>query len=325
MAESEFPNMQQISVQLEALLAQRTLKPGLQETGERLLARLTSDIEVVLAGPMGEPKAQLCEVLQRRNLPRTKIRLAQTDVVNDGRVDVCIWCTEVFGPHEAASWHGAPDRLKDHSFLVPVLRQQGDPVDLDRLAEVAANDFFVLFPINSATLQRGQPKDEVEELTNEIEHMVRRGLAADADNAELFLSLHGESASLNRPRAVRRSVPLLPRSTARAVSRPHLSVFDKALETLEAELAPLSPFLEQFDEADCDQIFSVCGDATEAVADRLADAAPSDERAQTLSQEVQSATDRILLLSLEGGLSPAAMAVTTVLQVKRDIEVGCAR
>lgn len=329
-----------LCAQLEQLLAANVLIGAPQKTGARLLHRLKTDISVVLAGPEDAAKEYLHETLANSGLPRTSLRiLPWTDPPDLETADVCIWCTVGFETREAAQWQHTPDRLKDHSFLVvfsqinPTLPPLG-PGALDRLADIAAEEFYCLSHVafgNSAT--KAQPH-AIATLVGEVTKIVGMGLAADADNAEMFLKTHMRKIPVEqrvlpaappqpaRPQLspasqnVGRTAVLADRTTARGV-------YSAALETMCDHLIGLGPFLHASKEAEFQEVLAICEETATAVAQVLTDGDLRDPEGSVLTQEALCAADTIMLMSLEGGVTPTISAVATMLQLRRELELQC--
>lgn len=317
-----------ICQQLRHLLDAGTLVDEPRKTGERVLRRLSSDIRVVLLGPGTEGKDYLQEVLTARALPRTKVRLvAWGDDVNFQDADICLWVTSWFEHAEAEQWQSAPDRLKDHSFLVPTADTDTAVARFGRarlsaLGDIAAEEFYGLFPIVTRVGATDPQRDRIEGLVREVANMVRLGLQADADNAQMFLRLHqGKEVEPPQPAVS----PLHPSTRDGPETRDAVTeVYRTALDALRHHTEALAPLVTASEDTDVLRILSICQETSAAVADVFSGSALRDPDFVEIREDMLSAADRILLMSLEGGVAPAVAAVTTLLQIRREMEVQIA-
>lgn len=321
---------------LRHLLETAPLTKEARKVGERVLNRLSSDIRVVLLGPETFGKDYLQRVLVARALPRTDIRLvASGDHFNFQDADVCLWVTSGFARDEAEQWAPAPDQLKDHSFLVPVADKDSaaarfDAASLSVLGDIAAEEFFGLFPIViDRTVQDQQPL-AVESLLREVANILRLGLQADADNAQMFLKLHQPKGLAQPPRGAAPSRAVaMPMTAPAARGTPETGteateVYRKALGALRDRAAAFEPLMSAREDADVLRVLSICEETSAAVADVFQDSPLRDPAFIRIREEMLSAADKIMLMSLEGGVAPAVAAVTTILQIRREMEVQIA-
>lgn len=326
---------------LQYLVGSGMLEDGQQRTGESLLTRLTSDIRVVLLGPEGAGKTYLHEVLTAQALPQTTVRIA--DLSSGFRFDdaeVCIWCTSGFGPEEAEQWRQAPDRLKDHSFLVAVAAPETAAArhaqaQLNALDDIAMEEFYGLFPIVIGAQVPDVRANAVQDLFSEVANLVQLGLAADADNAQMFLEIHQPENTPERPniavipaRTQRPLAPEPPPQPADAgmtkVCNAGTEIYRQAHSTLRDNAARLAPFTSASADAEFSQILEICQETSEEIVDVFSKTRLDNPEFCILKEEMLSAADKILLMSLEGGVAPAIAATTTILQIKRELEVQIA-
>lgn len=297
---------------LEALLESGSLPATQQEVGARLLARLTSDVEVVLAGPLEATKTQLAAAFQAHKLARAHVRVLPWPQQEPIRGDLCIWCTTGFDEEEQNRWTDAPERLKDHSFLVPVLPDSFAAGDLQRLEGIAEQEFFGFLPVPYDESLSQIPGKNLRALLQEVQRSVESGCAADEDHAQMFLSQHDPSHA--------RVVPAQDPGDGPAQGSP----FASALHIMQQHIEDLAGVMEPQTDDDCDMILTLCSEAAEAVTDFFQTSGGASEVSEAFLEDLQSATDRVVLLSLEGGVTPTLMAVTTVLQMRRELETRIA-
>lgn len=321
--ETERPRLRS---ELEQILAQGHLSKGAQDTARRLIRRLVSDIHIVLLGPDAVGAMYLHDVLQARALPRTDVRIVRFgSPFQFEQADMCIWCTTAFREGEALFWEEAPDRLKDHSFLVPIsdpahAPQQFAPAQLDALGAVASEDFYGLFPVVMSPDARGPQTATVDALLEEVAQMVRRGLAADSDNARMFVEIHRPKDMVPTP------LETLPPERAPVATTPPevLMVYQSALEKMHQHIKGLAPFASARTPAEFSQVLSICEAASSDMAEVFSATRLPDPEFKLVKEDVLSAADTVLLLSIEGGCAPTTAAVTTLLQLRREMEMRIA-
>ena len=330
-----------LALELDHLLAAGALTGAHQKTGGRLLERLRSDICVLLCGPQIAMKDQLREVLVNFGLPQTTFQsVPWRSDIDFSKADVCIWCTASFGDEEAQQWKDSPDILKDHSFLVVVSGVSATDhfmgaAELATLQGIADQEFYrlclVRFDDHAASLKSGSGATLVADVVNKV----RMGAAADADHAQLFLQKHRLS-----PKANQLPPPVLTHAIATASAAlsscaagdiadqdtpAAMALYQKTLANMDDHLADLEPLLKARDEAEFQKILSICEETSAAAADVFSSGNLQDSAFSQIRDELFSAADKILLMSLEGGVSPATNAVTTVLQLQREIHLQLAR
>ncbi len=256
-----------------------------------------------------------------------------------GRADIVLWCSQVFGPEERELWSRVPDALKDHSFLVltkaDAVSSAGElQTRISDLHDVVAEEFHSLFPL--ATLQAiaaSQQDGAVDKsvlsasggaaLIAAILKQVALGRRADIDSVVLFLNRNGAMPSAVTRSGGRSDVKRASESAeANALSTGDL--FSTAFEYLQERAANLTCIQSEPGAEYSSDILKHCNET----ANYLADIFMKDEYIAAgppeLQDDLMEATDMILLMQLEEGESPAADAVTLLLQLRRDIEMNIA-
>ena len=319
--------------QLHNLLRAGTLEDEPQKLGERMMNRLMSEIRVVLLGPAVAGKDYLLEVLTVKALPQTSISVAdQTSGFHFEDAEVCIWCTSGFGAEEADQWRDAPDRLKDHSFLVPIATfettaERHGQAQLDVFEGIAAEEFHGLFPIVIGPQDANEEKNAVQKLIREVGNLVQSGLAADSDNAQLFLKMHHSKIPERSIQPADQPRAPVPQSVGLGTTNEHsatLDVYRKAYATLRDNATRLAPFTSANAESEYLQILEICEEASSEIADVVSESRLDNPEFGKIKDDIQSAADKILLMSLEGGMVPAITATTIILQIQRELEVQIA-
>ncbi len=225
--------------------------------------------------------------------------------------DIVLWCTLRFDPSEAAQWNSAPDRLKDHSFLVSFT---GDgslpPSQQAALAASVEQEFYAAQQVNLN--EPGQKS--AKRLLSDIYNIAQSGRRADQDGAAMLLKTY----------------ETLLKVTAGSVETPEVSVeptspvYAKALKVISDCAIDLSDPLPNEDRSDLAGVLMKCADASQTIADLFEDVAEEDAKFRTLRDDVLTASDQLTLMTMEKGVQPAIDAVTTLIQLKRDFEMRCA-
>ncbi|MGA9252655.1 MAG: hypothetical protein WBV71_09435 [Roseobacter sp.] len=240
--------------------------------------------------------------------------------------DIVLWCTQEFGPQEAALWATASDSLKDHSFLVLtkadiLAGQKQINTRIEALQSVVCEEFHSLFPVTTqqilahhteqAEVTRAQfAASGLKALVDAVADIVAAGQRADLDSALLFLErqgrpLHGEETRPEKaPHPV--GVDAIP--------------FRAARETIMARAYDLAEL--GFDEAEGDMsdVLGLCGTISEELVDLMQTQANDYPHLAPWCTAFQDASDKVMLMTLENDTRSAADAVTILLQLRRDLE-----
>lgn len=262
------------------------------------------------------------------------------------RSDMLLWCTSDFGPAERAAWDVVPDRLKDHTYLVPRLPRGA------LFPTTIRDDVVGLLPLH---MDPG-PEDGAAALRSAVLAHVDRGRREDFDGALMFL----ERFKTVLP-AIAKAAPV---KTAAVPAEAPPSAADPALDpdTLAAPVrtrsvddgfaAPQGGQADGLPEEDAAQgataapgdclspAFAMIRDAARSIDASIEGARPEWPSAvlaqcvetieglpstsavadPELSDLVAEAWDLMMLLQLEADASAAADAVALLLQVRRAVE-----
>lgn len=268
------------------------------------------------------------------------------------RTDISLWLSRRFTGAEAGLWRRAPDRLKDHAYLV--LTEQATP-------QATPEGFRASFAV--------PPEDaEAHALLRALDRCASQGREAYLDHALMFLSrFEGRRFTQARPAPMATETPsperMRTRPMTRPVTRPISRPLTRPLTRAEAEsarpktrpvtsqlavaLAAPAPvpapsqvprralsFLRTRAEAlqfllDAEgepperQVLGFCLETVEELAEKVADR-EDDPIGDEVEEMVMEASDVIMLLQGEEGIGPATDAVTLLLQLRRDLETRCA-
>jgi len=294
---------------LTQIVQSNTIGHRQKEMARALLARFDTPISIAVMGP----DADLCSLVFRSLAVLTSepaIRLTEglgltaPDPGSFSRVDIAIWCSFAFGTDEQAVWAHAPDVLKDRSALVLLC---DDPTDAGKGDEWDLFDDVIAIPL-------AHPKSALSELANKLLHRVQAGLQADADNAAFLI----ESCKLGeeyRPP----TEPLI----AKQPPDDACSLLLSQLEKMMAEHAAALRALELDDEPLAAHTLSSCADLVEQMTD-LIESAPSDLLSASILEDIQETHDGIILMALEGNVTAAAEAITTLIQLRKELHLELA-
>lgn len=310
---------------LQALLQTGGLPYAVQTAGQRLLKTLSAQTRILIAGPESAGRDFLVTALCAQALPGTVLRVADSLASFDSAAaDICIWCTAEFTPAEAQLWYAVPNVLKDHSFLVPVadpstLSHRLDDAQLAFLEGVAAEEFYGLFPIVITAQGEANQADTSAALLHELKVMLSWEHAAQVDNALAFVDIYSGEAT--------QPVAALIESAGQVSSpggEPLQQSVRAGLAAISAHARNLAPELATENPATWTRILAACAAAAEDLAEALQSPLPAGRVCPDLvplHEDARAAADNILLLSMEGGLAPTITAVTTLLQMRRALEV----
>lgn len=240
--------------------------------------------------------------------------------------DVVLWCTEEFGPREAALWETASDSLKDRSFLVltkaDVLAGQNQlNARIQKLQSVVREEFHSLFPVTTSQIRALRSRDAevtdaqfaasgLKALIGGVIGVVTAGQRADLDSALLFLERQGTplaSDSVHLPEVAKPVViEAIPFTAARN------TIMARAYDL--AELG--------FDKADGDMsdVLDLCGTISDELVEVMQTQANAYPELAPWCRAFQDASDKVTLMTLENDTRSAADAVTILLQLRRDME-----
>ncbi len=261
------------------------------------------------------------------------------------RADIALWCTQEFGAIEQAAWTAMPDALKDHSFLVvtkaDLLVSEGTLAGkINSLSGIVANEFHSMFPV--ATLQflnsidgTGSVAPKIRAATGAgalidgVMKQVEQGRQSDLDGAMYFLSRYGVELTPDN-RIDEQIAPDIEPPTLQVEADPaDLGLEDtpkpeaeqsawarSALDYLTVRGSELSnSSSEDWDQAGILAHFAETADHLVELSDE------AENIDECLRNELEQASELMVLLGLEQGDEPAADAATLMLQISREISL----
>lgn len=294
---------------LARIVQNETIGQRQKEMARALLTRFDTPISVTVMGPDADLRSLVFRALSGLSA-EPAIRLTARDNLTApnrdafSRIDIAIWCSFAFGTDEQAAWAHAPDVLKDRSALVLLC---DDPT------EAGKGDEWDLFD-EVVAVSLKHPASALSELDNKLLHRVQAGLRADADNAAFLI----ESCKLPEDEGVQPELPSAPKPP-----KDESSVLLAQLETMMAEHAATLRALELDDEPLAAHTLSSCADLVEKMTD-LIERAPSDLLSVPILEEIQETHDGIILMALEGNVTAAAEAITTLIQLRKELHLELA-
>lgn len=254
------------------------------------------------------------------------------------RSEIAIFCARAFGDTEAAIWRAAPDRLKNHCYLVITGAQ-----DTASARARGAFDAVIHAPGASRTaaplaaLKHRLSADIIAARREDVDaaelflHRFRRALddleaaaatQAEADAAAEAAPAASASRSDGRPEPKREPEPeadpgrmdALRVAARKLVSGPILH-----LKRRSRALAEILEWREQ-DENWSEEVLEHCAETAEALRDLVASWPDDDPMATRLRDAVDQACDTVVLLQMEAGPDQAADAARVLYQLRTDFE-----
>jgi energy-coupling factor transporter ATP-binding protein EcfA2 len=259
-----------------------------------------------------------------------------------GRADIVLWCSQVFDTAEQSLWAPAPDKLKDHSFLVVTkadrLENQGIlSARISELSEIVAEEFYRMYPVAtrqaiSAFSPNGARDEDLwtssggNALANAVKALVDTGRRADRDNALAFLSRYAPDVTIPaaKPKMAQRVEPQPDNPPDLPANDTATSTFRQALTMLE-ERADLMLGVVAGSRADKPMLVL---DHCLETADRLSEIVMELESPQSpfleLQEDIMECSDMMVLFHLEKTEDAATDAVTLLLQLKKEMSLAVA-
>ena len=262
------------------------------------------------------------------------------------RSEIAIFCTEVFGDEEAAIWRAAPDRLKNHCYLVITGEREAG-------AARAHGAFDAVIHAPSAS----DVAAPLAALKHRLAADITTARGEDVDAAELFLRRFRREDSeprSSRPepqgqvqpdtiaaRAARSAAPdpgTMAAGAPGAAPAPEPDAFAEALAEAESDARrlvsgplvlhlkrrsrALAEILEWREEEDAwpEQVLEHCAETAEALRELVAAWPDDDPVAERLRAVIDQACDTVVLLQLEAGPVQAEDAARVLYQLRTDFE-----
>ncbi|MEM9583131.1 MAG: hypothetical protein AAGA08_08450 [Pseudomonadota bacterium] len=225
--------------------------------------------------------------------------------------DIVLWCTSRFDPSEAAQWSSAPERLKDHSFLVCFNGPLSLPPSQQTALEQSVEEEF--YAVRTINLDQSDHKS-AKELLADIFQIATSGRRADEDGAALLLKTYETLLKV--------AIDTL--AAADVVAQPTSRVYSQALSLIENCARQVADPLPEDDRTDLAKVLITCAETSQELAELFDNANESGSDYEWLKRDVLMASDQLTLMTMEKGVQPAIDAVTTLVQLKRDIELRCA-
>ena len=284
--------------------------PQQRDVALNLLRRFETPIAVVVIGPDATANESIVSGLNGLAADPS-VRLSLRDGLPPARadwfadIDIVIWCSPAFAPMEEEIWAHAPEALQDRSVLIR----------LEDAATVSKpNPATALFD-EVVTVSLAQQDDILTQLSKKLLRRVQTGLRADADNAAFLIeacalpednepSLADDGAADKGPEVGHG--PLLTQ-----------------IETMMAGHAAALKTMELDGDALAARVLSSCETLLQEVA-VVIETAPTGLVPDPLRQDLEDASDSILLMSLEGGVEAATDAISTLIQLRKEMHLGLA-
>lgn len=263
------------------------------------------------------------------------------------RTDIALWCSPNFDVPEIAFWSRVPETLKDHAFLVLTkadrLSAEGRLTSrVTELESVVSEEFHSLFAV--ATLQAikaHRPDGTVDEtmlhasgagaLASEILRHAERGRRADFDSAHLFLARYRVKGApapvpISRPMPAAAAPepkprPVAPPAPKAAPAAPvNVALFAEATQFIRRRAEGLASAAATSGAGATEPVLAQCVDAVEHLVDLFSHDESGCAAADETLDDLNEASDMMVLMQLEPGDGPVADAVTLLLQLRREMD-----
>ena len=270
-----------------------------------------------------------CEVTQPNDLPRQQALLETA--LQEGQVFV--WCSEGFDQTEQDIWRSVPDAIKDHSFLALTKADRqimkGDlGAQIAVLEEIAAEEFLGLHPVATLHALKARAGGEAQEalwqasggqeLVSAVETQVRKGRAADLDQARALLSQLGEVVGASRTESVQ-TPPPRPPVTAPNSADTQAELLDQLQSHLQTAAQEMLRDLDDGKIPNSEGLLTRCGSTMRELTSHLAADAGQDPGAAGLLDDAQDGEETLILLQVEQSPTAAEDAVILLLQLRKEI------
>ena len=287
-----------LAAALAAIEADQSVPGRVRRTAGALRTRLSGDVRIGIYGLDPALTAQVMRGLEAEQaagrLPCARLTCqdaAATRQADFSGTDIALWCSASFSDADLSLWEQSPDALKDHSYLVTPLAD-GAATPPEAISAAAAEWFLAAIGVPSDGGMHG--------LTGELDCRIRRGREADQDAALLLIRKHGTEGSAPQPVHLPEAAAPAPAPQSGA-----LAYLDQRATDLASGVDP----------DDAGAVLTFCAETCEFLADMLAPQA--DPR---MADDLLSAADALVLMSVEGRTGSAVDAVTTLLQLRKELK-----
>ncbi|MEC8196753.1 MAG: hypothetical protein VX228_10625, partial [Pseudomonadota bacterium] len=243
---------------------------------------------------------------------------------------VFLRCSEAFDSEEQALWQNVSDEIKDHSFLVMTKADRqimkGDLAERRAALELAASDAFLgLHPV--ATLHALKAQADADQsalwdasggrgLAEAVQAQVRRGRAADLDQAEVLLTQLGKGVQAGG-RAT--ETPALAGHPAVTPNTDETTLMGRLQDQLQTAAQEMLADLDTGKIPNADGLLSRCSATLRALTQTLTQEAAQDAEAAEMLADAQDGEETLMLLQVEQSPTAAADAVVVLLQLKKEM------
>lgn len=243
--------------------------------------------------------------------------------------DIVIWCTKDHDVEDHALWSSMPDRVKDQAAIVLSMADRHQMrgtlgTTIDVLRAFAAENFLGLYPVASlrgiAARAPGAPPDPTlwascggKTLADLLDRQIARGRDADRDQARAFLD------------QIETPAPMGGGDTANATStrtqggdkHSDMALIAALGDALSKEAGQLLADLDRSEVTDPAQVLRGCNDMMGRLSTLIEENAAAVPR--DLRDDVEEASEIMMLLQLEHSDDAALDAATLLMQIKREL------
>ncbi|SMP31018.1 hypothetical protein [Shimia sagamensis] len=270
-----------------------------------------------------------CEVAQPNDVPHQQALLETA--LQEGQV--LVWCSEGFDQVERTIWQSVPDAIKDHSFLALTKADRqimkGDlGAQIAALEETAAQEFLGLHPIATLHALKARAGGEAQaalwqasggqELVAAVEAQVRKGRAADLDQARVLLAQLGEVVEASTQESVQTPAHQTSPSSA-STTDTQAALLDQLQAHLQSAAQEMLSDLDDGKIPNSEGLLTRCASTVRALTSLLAADAGQEMDATGLLEDAQDGEETLMLLQVEQSPSAAEDAVILLLQLRKEI------
>ncbi|WP_294227722.1 hypothetical protein [uncultured Shimia sp.] len=270
-----------------------------------------------------------CEVSQPSD--RTRQQALLEIALQQGQVFV--WCSEAFDQAEQAIWQSVPDAIKDHSFLAltKVDRQimKGDlGAQMATLEDTASEEFLGLHPVatlHALKARAGGDAQEAlwlasggQELVAAVEAQVRKGRAADLDQARVLLAQLGEVVGASTPASEQTPTNQSSLSST-STADTQAALLDQLQTHLQSAAQEMLSDLDDGKIPNSEGLLTRCASTVRQLTSLLTADDGQEPDAAGLLEDAQDGEETLMLLQVEQSPSAAEDAVILLLQLRKEI------
>lgn len=280
-----------------------------KEMAASLLSRFETPIAVRVMGPDAKANALVASGLSTL-AAEPAVRLALQDDLPRAdpdafaKTDIAIWCSFAFSAAEQQIWAHAPETLKDRSVLIRL--QDSAPPSTPPLMPGLFDEVL--------TIPVGAHQGMLAHLAEKLRRRVQSGRRADADNAAFVIDTCKLPDDENNALLPAAAPPPEPKNRCPVLMQldAMMGAHSATLQDLQLEGGTLAA-----------HVLSTCETLLDQVSEVM-ETAPAGAVPAALRDDIEDASDSIVLMALEGGAEAAADAICTLIQLRKELHLELA-